>query len=339
MSTKQIIKKIIPSGIVKKYKKVKAWRLLKSDAIKQLKRYDSAFAKPGTQGRTQTEARVTFYAHQIEKGLSHGAFRMGFGQAALKNLSVTLRELKITDPEYRENVIYWSALAALREYRIRHEAVHFDISDSIALFPKDIWEDSQKADSHLGGSVTVTAASKENNNQLPFERLFLGRRSVREYSPQPVTKEEIQHAVEIAMKAPSVCNRQPVRVYAITDKVVMKEALQLQGGFNGYPMPPVLFLITADNGAFLWPNERNEGFTDGGLFSMALLLSLEANDLAACPLNTMMSDEIDRKTRNLIGIPDDEFLVMYIAAGHFASKTKTCVSHRFPVKRILKYVG
>lgn len=338
MQIKKTIKRIIPDKVLKKYQEYKAWERLKSEALKQLKRYDDAFAKPGKRGRTQSEARVTFYGHQIEKGLSHGEFRLGFGKNALRNLSSSLVELKDEDPMYKENTVYMSALASLREYRTRHEAAHFDIAEVISLFPEDVWNDAEKADTHLGGSVVVTAASKENNAELPFGQLFSSRRSIREYSSQPVTQDEIQSVVELAMKTPSVCNRQPTRVYAITNKSTIEKALKLQGGFNGYPMPPVLFLITADNGAFLWPNERNEGFTDGGLFSMSLLLSLEANGLAACPLNTMMSDDVDRETRALVGVPDSEFLVMYIAAGHFATESKTCVSQRFPVGRILKII-
>lgn len=338
MSLKKVVKGFVPKKLLKTYQRNRAWNRLKAEALKQLKRYDNAFAKPEKQGRIQDEARVFFYEHQIEKGLSHGEFRMGFGKNALRNLSSSMAELKVEDPDYKENTAYGSALAALREYRDRHEAAQFDIADVISLFSNDVWEDAREIDSSLGGSVVVKADSKKNNAEIPFEELFLGRRSVREYSSQPVTREEIQHVVELAMKAPSVCNRQSTRVYAITNEEIIAKALKLQGGFNGYPLPPVLFLITADNGAFLWPNERNEGFTDGGLFAMSLLLSLEANGLAACPLNTMMSDEIDQETRALIGVPDSEFLVMYISAGHFADETKTCVSRRFPVNRILRII-
>lgn len=338
MRLKEIAKNLIPQKYLRAYQQHKAWNRLKAEALKQLKRYDDAFAKPGKQGKTQAEARVFFYEHQIEKGLSHGEFRMGFGKNALRNLSLSITELQAEDPGYKKNVAYQSALAALQEYRERHEKAHFDITDVVSLFSDDVWKDVREIDASLGGSVIVRADSKMDNAVAPFERLFSGRRSIREYSSRPVTREEIQHVVELALKTPSVCNRQSTRVYVITDKEIIKKALKLQGGFNGYPTPPVLFLITADNGAFLWPNERNEGFTDGGLFAMSLLLSLEANGLAACPLNTMMSDEIDSKTRDLIGVPDSEFLVMYISAGHFAEESKTCVSKRFPVDRILKII-
>ena len=81
-------------------------------------------------------------------------------------------------------------------------------------------------------------------------------------------------------------------------------------------------------------NERNEGYVDGGLFSMSLLYALEARGLAACPLNTMFSEQVDRKTRDLLDIPDNEVFVMYIAVGHFKETSKICRSQRFGLDRI-----
>ena len=67
-------------------------------------------------------------------------------------------------------------------------------------------------------------------------------------------------------------------------------------------------------------------------------MAMEANKIAACPLNTMFSKQIDRQTRNLIGVPENEFLIMYIAAGHFPDETHTCISKRYPVQNILTVV-
>ena len=207
------------------------------------------------------------------------------------NLSSALKDLKRCDSNYPECAAYQSAVAALQEYRYRHENAGYQIDDMIALFPSDIWNDASASTSVNGGSVPV-----------------------------------------------KVCNRQPVRVYAITNKSIIEKALKLQGGFNGYKVPPALFLITADNEAFLSISEHNEGFVDGGLFSMALLMAMEANKIAACPLNTMFSKQIDQQTRNIIGVPENEFLIMYIAAGHFPDETHTCISKRYPVQDILTIV-
>lgn len=97
----------------------------------------------------------------------------------------------------------------------------------------------------------------------------------------------------------------------IVDPEKIATALKIQGGFNGYGMPPVLLLITSDIRAFMNNGERNEPFVDGGLFSMSLLYALEAYGLAACPLNAMFSLSQDRQTRALLHIPDYELPVIY----------------------------
>ncbi len=119
------------------------------------------------------------------------------------------------------------------------------------------------------------------------------------------------------MRTPSVCNRQPTRVHVILNKELIAKALKIQGGFNGYPVPPALLLLTADNRVFMAPQEHNEGYTDGGLFGMNLLLALEEQGIAACPLNTMFRRGPEKATRRLLSIPSNEVLVMYIAVGHF----------------------
>ena len=116
---------------------------------------------------------------------------------------------------------------------------------------------------------------------------------------------------------------------------LIKKAMPLQGGFRGYPMPPALVLITGDNQTMMNQDERNECYTDGGLFGMSLLLALEEQQIAACPLNTMLPMKRDEATRELLHIPDSEFLVMYIAVGHFRDEVKTCKSQRFSADEIV----
>ncbi|MFR4831476.1 MAG: nitroreductase family protein [Bifidobacterium sp.] len=50
------------------------------------------------------------------------------------------------------------------------------------------------------------------------------RHSVREFAEAPVTVEEIMNAVRVAMRTPSVCNRQPTRVHIITDAELHQKA-------------------------------------------------------------------------------------------------------------------
>ena len=68
---------------------------------------------------------------------------------------------------------------------------------------------------------------------------------------------------------------------------------------------------------------------------MSLLYSLETCGIAACPLNTMFSEEADEQTRSMLAVPDNEVFIMYIAVGHFRETSKICRSQRFGIDRVL----
>lgn len=210
------------------------------------------------------------------------------------------------------------------------------VSEVEAMFPKHIWRQTDAAaDTHLVGSFVVDTVGKRDNLGKGFVELAEHRYSVSEYSAEPVSQDVLDKVYAVAMKTPSVCNRQATRVYQITNPAKVKAALDIQGGFHGYAAPPVLLLVTSDIRAFMNESERNEPFTDGGLFSMSLLYALEAYGLAACPLNAMFDLSQAQCTRKLLGIPDNEFLIMYIAVGNFPDTVPVCCSTRKAVADVV----
>lgn len=323
------LKEHLPVGIFERLKRIVNGSLaLKFAVLREASRFNKYYARHESKNSVQVAARLTFYTHQIEKGLSHQNFRYGFGHRPLQYLAELLPRYIAINPEYSKDIIYLSALAAVHEYIVKHEGHDSDIEYVRQLFTFQLWEAILQSSMNYGGSFTITAESKQNNRTKTYTELAEGRHSVREYADTPVTYDELKPALQIAMRTPSVCNRQPARIHVILNHAIIEEALRIQGGFNGYPTPPALILITADNRVFMSQQEHNEGYTDGGLFGMSLLLALEEQQLAACPLNTMFRATAEKKTRKLLHIPDYENLVMYIAIGHFAKESKTCRSVR-----------
>ena len=336
---KNYIKKIMPNSLKTILRIARDRCVLSIDMHQQASRFFRSYAKENNQQLACLETRVIFFSHQIEKGLSHKNFRYGFGQQALTNLSYSLKQLKALElDDVKHNYAYCMALSALHEYIQRHSDAEYDLALTQKLFEPTIWLEAEHFKSLQGGSYTVNSNKKSNNGTKSFAQLAIGRHAVREFAPTPVTIEEIQTAIDLARTAPSVCNRQPARVHVTYNQDIIKQALQIQGGLNGYPTPPALILVTADNQAFLFPTERNEGFVDGGLFAMQLLMSLESVGLAACPLNTMMNARNEDATRKLMQVPDNEFLIMYIIVGHFPETINLCRSTRLPTEKIMSIV-
>lgn len=312
-----------------------AMRLSQAGRV-QARRFRRWMSREDSTDKARVETRLAFDIHRLEKGLSHVSFRYGFGKGVLREIAKRMTMLEKADSAYAANPLYLQGLAAVGEYKRRHAEADYDLSGVAAMFPKHIWQQADgTADSHMAGSFLMDTAGKRDNFSTGFVELAKHRYSVREYSAEPVSQDVLDKVYAVAMKTPSVCNRQATRVYQITNPAKVKAALDIQGGFHGYAAPPVLLLVTSDIRAFMNESERNEPFTDGGLFSMSLLYALEAYGLAACPLNAMFDLSQAQRTRKLLGIPDNEFLIMYIAVGNFPDTVPVCCSTRKAVADVV----
>lgn len=331
---KKILKRVLPTyaknRLIKAHSTVRGARLFRYDKMR-FKRY---YLKDINQANfRQLEAKLTFHAHSLEKGLSHANLRFGFGKAALDKLAEAMRIYSLKG--YDKNAkAYVNAISVLRAYLTMHEAANYSIKHLEPILGKFLSE-IKDCESKIGGTITVTAESKKYNQTKNFKDLFMNRWSVRNFSGVPVDINKVRDAIELAMKTPSVCNRQSARVHIATDKKLIDRVLKAQGGMTGYETPPVLLTVTTDSNSFIALTERNQIYTDGGLFSMSLLLGLEYYQLAACPLNAMLDVSRDKTIRKLINLRPSENIIMFIAVGNFDDDSKVPKSFRFDVDDVL----
>lgn len=284
--------------------------------------------------KKQLDARLIFHAHSLEKGLSRENMRYGFGKNAIVKL---LEVLKIyEDSGYSlEGKAYLNALSTINEYNILHQKAGYNIEEYEFISDKYI-QKAIRANNKLGGYVQKDR--QDINERVDFINVVKNRYSVRDYDTTEVDLNKLYSAIELSMKTPTVCNRQPFQVRIIENDRIIKDSLEIQGGLTGYKQPPALMVITTDNNCYIDMTERNEGYVDGGLFSMTLLLSLEYYNIAACPLNAMFSVNKEHKIRKLLDIPENENIIMFIAVGNFKSKYSVPKSFRYNAIDITKVV-
>lgn len=336
MGLKNLIKQALPESFLIWTRRKRSYLTLKRNYIAQAKRFSRWEAYNGVQEIGGVEARMIFYTHQLEKGFTFDHYGYGRGQVALRHLSKLFAVLKRIDPQWHDNDVYREAVSALAEYRARHIDAGKDVAFLKNMMPPDVWQEIVAAP-RGHGFLTVAASDKIHIKEAGFAKLAEQRHSVRSFrKDSPVSHAEIEEAVRIALRTPSVCNRQPARIRLYVEPELVSRILKVQGGFGGYSCPPGLLLITADLRAFMSENERNEAYVDGGLFGMSVLYALEYESIAACPLNAMSTREVEEETRRLLGIPDYEVLVMYIAVGHFPEESVTCASRRFDIDKVFK---
>lgn len=300
-------------------------------------RFVKAHAEAG-RSVTSARARIMFHAHAIEKGLSRLDFRGGFGKISVPALA---REMGAwlqagRDPQ---DAYFRTAAAVMQAYFERHRQIDVDVSAFRALFAAPVLAQIEAAGTAEGG-VLAAAADREPVPEVNADNRFLdvvyGRRSIRDFTADPVSDEDLRRAVQLAMQSPSVCNRQAGRVHVFSDPLRIQAAIDIQGGFGGYNTPPRLLLVTADLNAFLFASERNQAFVDGGLFMMGLLLGLQHVGLGGCPLNTAMNTQRETELRKLLDIPESEVFISFVAAGHYDPAILTPRSRRVGVEQVMR---
>lgn len=185
------------------------------------------------------------------------------------------------------------------------------------------------------GTKVYTAADFQRGILASPESFFLSRYSLREFKEEFVSEEVIKRAVSLAMKSPSVCNRQAWHVYHTTDLLVKEKALKHQAGNRGFgDRIPNLMILTTDLKAFMPGQEHYQHWIDGGLFSMSLIYALHSLGVASCCLNWSQSPSNDRLLRTLVDIKQNHTIVMMLAVGWPDEENNVCMSARRPLDEV-----
>lgn len=333
---------MLPPAWIEKIKRGQTWLRLVPNFLYDARRYAAASALGASpRNLTQYSAVTTMAYHQLEKGLSLPEPRPFFGELPLGRL---LGLLERFGADYSDCEATLASLAALRGYLEWHRrrGLHSARLDEVERRLEGL-EGALLAPA----SRPATAASATWVEQPPIgldsttrEILFAGRRSVRNFSEEDVPLSMISEAVRLALHAPSVCNRQGWRVRCLVDAGAISAALKYQNGNRGFGHTVNrLLVVTSTLGSFVYAGERNEGWVDGGIFAMSLMMALHAQGLASCPLNWNNDARIDRAFRRAFDIPDDEVVIMFIAVGHYRTGYSVCNSPRVPVERVLSFPG
>ena len=323
---KKILERLLPRSILDLIKKYKAKiNLKKAYKLDRARFSKSAFNIVKNRNQENLEAKIIFHYHSLEKGLSNINFREGFGERAYKPLIKTMHEF--SQKGFNKNSIaYQSGLSVLQEYVLRHESTDVDTS----FITEEIKKLSESNSiQQLGGVFNLSKKEVVESSLGDFKSLALNRFSVRDFSNKPIELDIIKEALNIAKKTPSVCNRQPWHNYIIRDKNLIKSVLKVQGGFTGHGNNIDTLILVASNNNYLSNyTERNQGFTDCGMYSMSLIYSLQYLGLATCALNANLNLDRDSKVRKMLDVPESQNLVMFIAVGQYEDKFKVPKSPR-----------
>ena len=280
----------------------------------------------------QLQARLFQKAHSIEKGLSLPEIRPGFGVNALS-------ELRLLMEEYRERKLDAGHASILKAENAIACYVDFHAAIGQPLPAGLSWLGEFRSpafDSRSGGVQHLSREQVQLAAQGDFASLVSARRSIRTFSAAPVDGGLVDRAVGLALRSPSVCNRQSARTYHVTDAALISAIVDVQGGSRGFASEiGNVLIVTAHLGAFRGARERNQCWIDGGLFAMSLLYALSYVGLGSCPLNWSADARQDRRLRQLLDIRAEDSIIMLIAFGEMHDAFAVATSPRISVDECL----
>ncbi|WP_165640110.1 nitroreductase family protein [Klenkia brasiliensis] len=288
--------------------------------------------------RDQIHGRTLYFVHSIEKGLAQSRkWEPRRGTSAIRNLSDSLA--RCIELGYgTDSFAFDQGISVIQRYRERHEAADVDTQflDKL-LHPIVLAEERLRARAGAG-TQRVTSELADEVVRDNFYSLFKRRVSIREFTGEPIDPNGVERSIQSALKTPSVCNRQAWSVFWCEDKQTIARILQHQRGFAYDVMPEILLTITCSNAFFISPVERNQGFVDGGLFSMSVLLGLEAEGLGAVPLNACLYRRDRREVVRILGADPADEIILFIAVGARPETSEIPVADRKPLAGTIKMV-
>lgn len=165
--------------------------------------------------------------------------------------------------------------------------------------------------------VSVTALGQERN-QGALDNIF-ERKSVRSYTNQPVSQEQVETILKAAMAAPSGMNAQPWRFVVVREQAT-KDKLAI--GFNKMIAKAPVVIVVCGKTTNKLGGTNNNWTADCAAATENLLLAVEALGLGAVWTACYPYDERMNPTIEALGLPDNVKPYCIVPVGYPAGNDK-----------------
>lgn len=302
----------------------------------RVSRYNLKHGRSSAAGRIKSLMMCT---HIIEKGLSLRNTKPFFGKDVI--LRVVEDAIALCDDCEAPKSVLQSAIEVVEAY-VEFNGCQNGTEEDIAFLQRikkrsDILL-SKKIEPCRGSTIIKTRVEIEEHCRASVSDAIKNRHSLRMFSDTEVDMTAVDRAISVAQRSPSACNLQPVRLTIFKSRQMIDEVLTLQAGARGfYTEVKLLFIVSFELGLHIGPRSRNQGYTDGGLFSQSLMVALLGEGIGTCPLNWAQEIVTDKKMRALTKLPDSENIVMLIAAGNLPESFEVAGSQRVDLNTVRRY--
>lgn len=140
--------------------------------------------------------------------------------------------------------------------------------------------------------------------------LIKKRRSIREYTDEPVSDPDVKALLEAAMAAPSADNLQPWEFVVVHDEQLRRQLSQTHPWSRMCADAPIVFVVCA--------NERRSSHwvEDASAATENLLLAAAGRDLGAVWVGIYPNGRYEKHVRQTLGIPSSLRVLCLVPVGH-----------------------
>jgi nitroreductase len=144
--------------------------------------------------------------------------------------------------------------------------------------------------------------------------LIKRRRSIRQYTNQDVTEEEVRQLLEAAMAAPSGSARDPWHFIVVRDTATRQKLSQTHTFSDMCARAPVVIVVCGDE------KVSDHWISDGAAATENLLLAVTALGLGAVWVGIYPRAEREAHVRQVLDIPPNVRILCLIPIGHPAEE-------------------
>ena len=264
--------------------------------------------------------------HAIEKGMSIGNVRPGFGKAKAVEFMKHLQ--RYIDVGGRKEYVN-ECCSILYQYLDLNERLGADMTD-ISSKIKEFCKKNQAEITDFGGIKELVESDIRETLKQDFSVFSQSRCAVRDFGNTPINRNQIEKALKLAEKTPSACNRQSWKVHIFANDDNRLKMLQLQGGSKGfYEDMQYAILVCGDLNYYRF-YEMSQVYVDGGLYAMNLMYALHYEGLATIPLTMSMRIGKVKNIINEMNLPMSEMPILLIGVGSYKETFKVAKSERIP---------
>ena len=282
------------------------------------------------------EGEILRNVHSIEKGLSLEKPRLFFGIPKIREmLDLVVEYAKKQD--YSIDIVNM-ALDAVDAYKEYHKDVLNDPQLNLIISKHSaLREIYPKKNNLTAGTLRIQRQLDENQFDY-FSNLVMQRHSVRDFSKEPVPMNLLHKACELALRAPSACNRQGTRIYILTGehKQLLENWLSGIGGFA--EEVDKYIIVAAKISAYRFEEAcQFQYVVSPSILEGYLSLALQSLGIGACLIQRpLIRTKLWKDLSKKLNVPDDEQIVLMLGVGMLKEQYNVPVSNRLSYETIVK---